>query len=320
MVIPNIHPSILKHVILFTCILCIPYVTNAQEKEYNTASIKINKYVEGTLITPYSNTEVPLIILIMDAGAINRDGNDRMSQNNAFKKLAIVLAKQGIATFSYDKRLFKMDALGIKETDITIDHFVTDAVATIQYFKRNKNYTNIIIAGHGQGALVGMLAAKENADAFISIAGNGQAIDQIIIGQLQKQAPGLDRSAYVAFQELKEKGSTTNYDPALASIFRYSLQGFMRSWIKYTPTKEIASLKIPILIIHGDQDIQVAVSEAKRLKNAAPNSTYVIIPYMNHILTKIKGSRLENQKSYNETWRTIMPEISTTIANFAHSL
>ena len=99
MVIPNIHPSILKRVMLFTCILCIFYVTNAQEKEYNTATIKINKYVEGTLITPYSNTEVPLVIMIMDAGAINRDGNDRMSQNNAFKKLAIVLAKQGIASF-----------------------------------------------------------------------------------------------------------------------------------------------------------------------------------------------------------------------------
>lgn len=288
-----------------------------EEKEYNSAVVKVNRFIEGTLATPYSDDKVPLVIFIMDAGAINREGNDRMSKNDAFKLLATQLAKQGVASYRYDKRLFKIDAFGIRENEISIDHFIEDAAAIVSYFQKNGNYTKIIIAGHGQGSLVGMMAAKNNVDGFISIAGNAQSIDQIVVQQLEKQAPGLDKSAAVAFSDLKEKGRAMDYDPALESIFGYQLQPFMKSWLKYTPSEEIKNLDIPILILQGDKDLQVEVSEAEKLKEAAPNAEYVLIENMNHILREIKGSRLENHKSYNEYWLEIMPEVITTIASFA---
>lgn len=294
-------------------VLCL-----AQEKEYNSAIVKINKYIEGSLVTPYSDTdqEVPLLIFIMDAGAINRDGNDRMSKNNTFKKLSHELAKIGIASYRYDKRLFKMDGLGIREHEISFDHFIEDAKSVITYFRKNKTYTKIIILGHGQGSLVGMLAAKGNADGFISIAGNAQSIDQVIIEQISKQAPGLEKSAAAAFQQLKENGRATGYEPALESIFRYDLQPFMKSWTKYDPSQIISELEMPILILHGDKDIQVELSQAEKLKESAPQSEYLVINNMNHILKEIKGGRLDNQKSYNESWRRIIPEVLSSIANF----
>lgn len=288
-----------------------------EEKEYNSATVRVNRFIEGTLATPYSDDKVPLVIFVMDAGAINREGNDRMSKNDAFKLLATQLAKQGVASYRYDKRLFKIDAFGIRENEISIDHFIEDAAAIVSYFQKNGNYTKIIIAGHGQGSLVGMIAAKNNVDGFISIAGNAQSIDQIVVQQLEKQAPGLDKSAAVAFSDLKEKGRAMNYDPALESIFGYQLQPFMKSWLKYTPSEEIKDLDIPILILQGDKDLQVEVSEAEKLKEAVPNAEYVLIENMNHILREIKGSRLENHKSYNEYWLEIMPEVTTTIASFA---
>lgn len=287
-----------------------------QEKEYNSAIVRVNRFIEGTLATPYSDDSVPLVIFIMDAGAINREGNDRMSKNDAFKLLAIDLAKLGVATYRYDKRLFKIDALGIREHEISLNHFIQDTKEAVEYFRRNGNYSKIILAGHGQGSLVGIMAAKDNVDGFISIAGNAQSVDQIVIQQLEKQAPGLDKSAAVAFADLKEKGRASNYDPALESIFGYELQPFMKSWIQYTPSEEIKNLDIPILIMQGDKDLQVEVSEAEKLKEAVPNAEYVIIENMNHILRKIKGSRLENHKSYNEYWLKIMPEVTSTIVNF----
>ncbi len=289
-----------------------------QEKEFNSAIVKVNKYTEGSLVTPYSDQEVPLLIFVMDAGAINRDGNDRMSKNDTFKKLSYELAKKGIASYSYDKRLFKMDGLGIMEHEISIDHFIEDAKSVISYFKKNKNYTKIIILGHGQGSLIGMLAAKNNADGFISIAGNGQSIDQVIVEQISKQAPGLDKSASIAFKQLRENGRATSYEPALESIFRYDLQPFMKSWVKYDPSQEISKLEMPILILHGDKDIQVEVAQAEKLKESAPQAELMIINNMNHILREIKGGRLENQKSYNESWRKIMPEVLSSIANFVN--
>ncbi|MDY8137888.1 alpha/beta hydrolase [Aquimarina sp. 2201CG5-10] len=299
-------------------LITITMLCMGQEKEFNSAIVKINKYVEGSLVTPYSDLNVPLIILIMDAGAVNRDGNDRMSKNDTFKKLSYELAKKGIATYRYDKRLFKMDGLGIREHEISFDHFVEDAKSVINYFKRNGNYTKLIVAGHGQGSLIGMIVAEGNVDGFISIAGNAQSIDDVIIEQIAKQAPGLDKSAFVAFRQLRDEGRATGYDPALESIFRYNLQPFMKSWLKYTPTQEIAELDMPVLIIHGDKDIQVPISEAEKLKEAVPNAEYLMVENMNHILREIKGNRLENHKSYNEAWRKIMPQILDGIVTFVN--
>ena len=308
----KIKLSILLIVIATLC------VAQEQEKEYNSAIVRVNHLIEGTLMTPYSSDDddVPLIIFIMDAGAINREGNDRMSKNDAFKLLAIELAKNGIASYRYDKRLFKIDAYGIKENEISLNHFIEDTESIVSYFKKNGSYSKLILAGHGQGSLIGIMAAQQNIDSFISIAGNAQSIDQIIVQQLEKQAPGLDKSAAAAFKDLKEKGRALNYDPALESIFGYQVQYFMKSWIKYTPSEEIKNLNIPILIVQGNKDLQVEVSEAEKLKEVVPNATYLIIEDMNHILRKIKGSRLENHKSYNEYWLKIMPEIIDAITNF----
>ncbi len=298
---------------LIACTLLCP----AQEKEYNSAVVKVNKYTEGLLVTPYSDENIPLIIFIMDAGAINRDGNDRMSKNDTFKQLSHELARSGVATYRYDKRLFKMDGLGIKEHEISFDHYIEDAISIINYFKKNGNYSRIVIAGHGQGSLVSIMAAtRSSIDGLISIAGNAQSIDQVIIEQIAKQAPGLDKSASVAFEQLKKNGRAAGYDPALESIFRYNQQSFMKSWIQYDPSKEISKLEIPILIMQGDKDIQVELAQAEKLKESAPQAEYLIVTNMNHILKEIKGGRLENHKSYNEPTRKIMPEVLTSITNF----
>ena len=289
-----------------------------QNKEFNSAQVTINKFVEGILVTPYTETKIPLVIFIMDAGAINKDGNERMSKNDTFKKLAHLMAKKGIASFRYNKRIFKLERLGIKENEITVEDFVKDAKAVISYLKQNGNYKNITVIGHGQGSLIGMLASNTNVDAFISIAGYGQPIDKSIIEQLSNQAPGLDKKALIAFQTLKSEGVVLNYSPALTSIFRRDLQKFMLSWMQYDPSEIISNLNIPILILHGTKDIQITLFEAQKLKKTALNATLLTPDNMNHILREIKGGRLENQKSYNEAWRPLMPEAVSTIINFIH--
>ncbi len=308
---------------LFIVLFILAATGIAQEKteqEYNAATVQVNRFIDGTLMTPYSDTQVPLIIFVMDAGMINRDGNDQLSRNDTFKSLAITLAKHGIATYRYDKRLFRINALGIHESAVSIDHFIEDTQAIVRYFAKNNTYSKIILAGHGQGSLISIKAATNApVDALISIAGNAQAIDQIIIQQLTKQAPGLDKSATIAFKELREQGRATNYEPALASIFAHSIQPFMKSWIQYTPSEVIKALDIPILILQGNKDLLVETTEGELLKQAVPNATYMLIPDMNHILREIKGNRLENHKSYNEHWRKIMPEVIDSIVKFVHS-
>ena len=86
--------------------------------------------------------------------------------------------------------------------------------------------------------------------------------------------------------------------------------------MKFDPQIEIAKLKVPVLIINGDKDIQVQVSEAEHLHEAQPKAEYVIIKNMNHIFKKIEGSDLENSKSYNIYNLPIMPELVETVSTF----
>ena len=167
-----------------------------------------------------------------------------------------------------------------------------------------------------QGSLVGMIAAKGRADAFVSLAGAGQEIDDVIVDQIEKQSPGLKDNARSAFDDLRANGIAVQYSPYLASIFRASLQPFLISWMKYDPQEELSKLEMPVLIVNGDKDLQVQISEAEKLHKAKPGADFKIIQGMNHIFRNIEGDDLDNQKTYNNPSLPIMPELVDVIAAF----
>src|SRR5690606_21541536 len=201
------------------------------------------------------------------------------------------------------------------------EDFVTDVNSIISYFKNDDRFNKVILAGHSEGSLIGMLAAAEgDVDAYISLAGAGRPIHKIIVEQIAKQSPELSENAKIAFDEMLETGTTTNYSPYLESVFRASVQPFMHSWMKFDPAAEVAKLEIPVLIINGSFDIQVDVQDAEILNEAAKNSKIVILEKMNHIFRKIEGENLENTKAYNEPQRPLHPELIPVISEFVKSL
>ncbi|MBK5214466.1 MAG: alpha/beta hydrolase [Flavobacteriaceae bacterium] len=289
----------------------------AQNKEYNSEDLSITPLIDGTLIVPNATGKLPLAILIGGSGPTDRNGNQQMMVNNSLKFLAEGLYENGIATFRYDKRIVKqMKQHNVDEKKIRFGDFIDDAIAVLNYFKKDSRFSKIYFIGHSQGSLIGMVAAQRGADGFVSIAGAGQEIDAVIVDQLAKQAPGLEENARIAFDDLRANGVANNYSPGLASIFRKDIQPFIYTWMQYDPKVEIAKLKIPVLIINGDKDIQVQVSEAELLKNAKPDAEYKIIPGMNHIFKKIEGNDLENSKSYNIYNLPVMPELIETVSKF----
>ncbi len=303
-------------VLLFTIVLLLNFFSIQAQDNFISNDLRINQYVEGTLLAPRQET-VPLAIIINGSGPIDRNGNEMMTKNNSAKKLAKALAKKGIATFRYDKRTLKAQQLNIDEKDMRFDDFIDDAKAVIKRFSELPNYSSLYIIGHSQGSLVGMIAAQEKADGFISIAGAGQTIDSLIVEQIGRQMPGLEESARTAFNELRANGKVKDYNQGLASLFKKSIQPFMFSWMKYDPQQEIKKLEMPVLIINGDNDLQVNTNEAEKLKAAKPEAELVIIENMNHIYRIIdKNDDIANQKSYNEPQRPISNEMVEQISNF----
>lgn len=249
----------------------------------------------------------------------DRNGNQNFLKNNSLKKLAENLTNNGIATFRYDKRVVKQIRQGNVDKDMMFDDFVNDAKDVINYFKEKETYSKIYVIGHSQGSLVGMLAAKENTDGFISLAGAGQNIGDVIVDQVTNMAPKLGEEAQKVVDKLKKGETTTEYPQALASVFSIDIQPFMMNWMQYNPTEVINELKIPVLIVNGTKDLQVSEGEAKLLKEANEKAQLQIIENMNHVFFEIKGDDLENSKSYNESFREISPELIESIVDFIGS-
>ncbi len=288
----------------------------AQEKAHTSQNISINNLIDGTLLTPNDVSKPNLVIIIAGSGPTDRDGNQNFLMSNTLKKLALGITKEKTATFRYDKRIVKQIRKGNVDKDILFDDFVTDAISVIEYFKNTKKYNRIYVAGHSQGSLVGLLAAKGRADGFISLAGAGQSIDKVITEQVIKTAPMFTEDTKRIFDILRVGKTTSDYPQALGSIFSKDIQPFMANWMSYDPQEEIKKLEMPILIINGTKDLQVSETEAKLLDTAANESTLIIVEKMNHILVHIEGDDLENSKSYNEAYRKLSPKLLEAITSF----
>ncbi len=304
---------------LFLVLYLISSLSFCQEKTFNEEDVSISKWIDGTLLSP-NNVEKPsLAIIIAGSGPTNRNGNQNFLKSNSLKKLAEGLTNNGIATYRYDKRIVKQIRKGNVDKDIKFDDFVSDAIDVIDYFKSQESYDKIYIIGHSQGSLVGMLSAKDKADGFISLAGAGQNIGDVLVEQVTKMAPKLGEDTQRVVAILKDGKTTTDYPEALASLFGPDLQPFMMNWMKYNPTETIKTLEMPILLINGTKDLQVSENEAKLLKEANKKATLKIIENMNHVLFEIKGDNLENSKSYNESFRSISPQLISSITDFIDS-
>jgi len=297
-------------------IILLNTISFAQDKTYTEQNVSINKFIDGSLLIPNKYSNSTLTIIISDSGPTDRNGNQNFTKSYNLKKLAISLAEQNIASYRYDKRIVKQIRYGRVDNNIMFDDFITDANSVIDYFKSKNIFNKIYVIGHGQGSLVGMVAAKGKADGFISLAGAGKSIDNVIIDQIELTAAIYTEDAKRVFKELKQGKTTDDYPEGLASIFSKDLQPFISNWMQYNPQEEINQLQIPTLIISGTKDLQVSVEEATLLNVASKNSTLKIIDKMNHILVPIEGDDLENSKSYNESYRKLSPEVVKFIASF----
>ena len=277
--------------------------------------------LEGSLMTPPQNSTNVVALLIAGSGPTDRDGNNPNMKNNSLKMIAVELSKNGIASLRYDKRgIARSQSAGLKEADLRFDNYVNDAKDWAVYLKKELKFKNVIVIGHSEGSLIGMIASQiNNVSKFISIAGAGQSADKIIREQLKNQPPSLTIQVNKILDEMV-KGKTVENTPAqLNSIFRPSVQPYMISWIKYDPQKEIAQLKIPVMIIQGTTDIQISMDDANRLSKALPSAKLVVIEGMNHILKQAPADRNMNILTYSQPDLPLKKELTDNIIAFIKS-
>ena len=287
----------------------------SQEKNYDSLQVSIDPEVQGTLLSPKGENQPPLAILIAGSGPTDRDGNQALFKNNSLKYLAEGLAQKGIATFRYDKRVIaQINKATVQEEKMTFEDEVNDALLVVNHFK--DKYKKIILIGHYEGSLIGLLVAqKVVVSKFVSISGAGNSSATLIEEQIGKNAPQLKEESQKIISQLRKGELVENISLYLAPVFRKSVQPYLISWFKYEPAKEIAKLQIPILIVQGTNDLQVEDKEVQLLKEAQPKAQLLFIEGMNHVLKKVKTLE-ENQQSYLNPDLPIPEELVEGIASF----
>lgn len=276
--------------------------------------------ISGTLAMPKdANGKVPLVLIIAGSGPTDRDGNSPKLglHANVYKMIANELGKKGIASLRYDKRLVGQSITSIKENEIRFEDYVEDAAALLNMLTADERFSRVIILGHSEGSLVGMMAAfDEPIKGFISVAGAGDSADKILTEQMKSQPAFISEGFNRMLDSLKRGKTTDNIDPALYFIARPSIQKYLMSWFRYNPQREIRKVKAPILIIQGTTDLQVTVGDAEKLKKAKSDAILTIIPNMNHVLKEAPADKEKNKATYNEPDLPLKPEFVTAIVTF----
>ncbi|NEN24752.1 alpha/beta hydrolase [Cryomorpha ignava] len=274
--------------------------------------------IHGTLLCPEGTAKMPVVLIIAGSGPTDRDGNNPEYKNNSLKMLAESLADSGIASLRYDKRGVALsDDPNILESAIRFEDFSSDAAKWIQLLSEDKRFKNIVVLGHSEGSLIGMLASQTTAvDKYISVAGPGRPANFILLDQIIKSSPFFTVPATIMMDSLVNGYTVSSVLPALKEMFRPGVQPYLISWFKYDPAVEIAKLNKPVLIIQGSTDIQVPVSDAELLAEASPRAKLVIIEGMNHVFKEASAERGPNIKTYSNPDLALISGFAQEIIDF----
>jgi len=280
----------------------------------------------GALELPKSSAPLPVALIVAGSGPTDRNGNSPAvpGANNSLKYLAEGLAAQGIASVRYDKRgVAESIKAATSQSELRFETYIDDAVLWGKQLRADKRFSSVIIIGHSEGSLIGMVAAQKiGADAFISIAGAGRPLPQVLLEQLKRNLPAdLQSQAEMIVKSLSEGKIVEDVPPALGgALFRRSIQPYLISQFRYDPAKEIAKLSIPVLIAQGTTDIQVPAQDAKLLAQAKPSASLLMIEGMNHVLKEAPAEQDKQMKSYTDPSLPIAPKLIEGINGFIKAI
>jgi len=279
----------------------------------------------GSELVPKLPGKIPVVLLHVGSGPTDRNGNSAMlpGANNSLKMLAEDLARQGIATLRFDKRgIGQSSAAMPAETDLRFEDYVNDAAGWIKRLKADPRFSKVIVAGHSEGSLIGMLAAKQaGADGYISIAGLARPADQVLRDQMKPRfPPELYAQADKILQSLKQGQTVADVPAQLTASYRPSVQPYLMSWLKYTPAEIIAGLTVPVLILQGDADAQVPVAEATALGRSNPKAEVIVIAGMNHTLKIVAKDDPRQQRAYTDPTVPLAAQLPAAIGAFVAKL
>jgi pimeloyl-ACP methyl ester carboxylesterase len=277
----------------------------------------------GTYVDAGKNA--PVVLIIPGSGPTDRDGNNPMGLTAApYRLLAEALATKGVSTVRIDKRgMFGSKAAVEDPNKVTIGEYATDVHSWVTSIQKQTGAKCVWVLGHSEGALVALAAAQapQAMCGVILVSGAGRRLSDVIREQLRSNpanAPVLE-SAMAALDSLDhgKHVDVTNMSPVLLPLFRPQVQDYLIDMFRQDPAKLASSVKVPVLIVQGERDVQVSTADAKALAAANPKAKLVLIPTMNHVLKDVASDdRSANLATYADPALPVDSSVVDAIVSF----
>ncbi len=329
-----------------------PYI----EEETSYKNTKDNVKLAGTLTLPRGGEgKFPAVILITGSGSQDRDST--ILEHRPFLVLADYLTRRGIAVLRVDDRGIGGSDSG--SLSATTENLVGDVLAGVEFLKRRReiNAAQIGLIGHSEGGIIAPIAAVRSKDvAFIvMLAGSGQTGADVILTQLAliskgsgekpeaiAQAIEFQKSLYAVIKSepdnklaeqkigellVKHQSKMTEQERLAFAATEANVKAQMplllspwyRYFLAYDPQPTLEKVRVPVLVINGENDVQVSSKENLALISAAlkagGNKDYTVksFPKLNHLF---QTSETGMPDEYSKIEETISPQILELISDW----
>ncbi|MGJ4914021.1 alpha/beta hydrolase [Bradyrhizobium oligotrophicum] len=299
--------------VVIRCALALALMALASAVSAEESAVRIGP-LDAVLTTPAGVARPPVALLIAGSGSTDRDGNGPQLKPATLKKLAEQLALQGIASLRYDKRGARgWKAEFGKPEDFRFKDYVDDAASLVD-FLRGK-FARIVLVGHSEGGLVAILTARRTpVDRLVLLTTSARRQGDLLKAQLEKKLPAAKMEPVAKAIDAIMAGQVVDPPPPELPVAP-SMQPSIGSAFAEDPIDPLKQLTIPILIVGGARDHQIARLDMVALAAAAPAAKSLWLPEMNHVLVDVTNED-ENLASYNDTERPLDPDMVEAVAGF----
>lgn len=267
----------------------------------------------------------PVVVILPGSGPTDRDGNNPLGvKAQPYKLLAEALAGRGISTVRIDKRgMFGSKAAVADANRVTIADYAADAHVWARAARAATGAKCVWLLGHSEGGLVALKAGQDRTDlcGIITVSAMGRKFGPVLAEQLKANpanAPFLAHALF-AIAEL-EAGRSVPLDklpPPLPMLFAPSVQPYLIDLMRQDSAALAGELRLPLLIVQGDKDLQVGMGDAHALLQAQKKAKLVILPDVNHVLKRIEGAdRSANLRSYGDPDVPIAPSLVRALSEY----
>jgi hypothetical protein len=291
-------------------VLAIAAQASAEESKIRVGAI------DAVLTTPPDVDKPPVVLLIAGSGTTDHDGNGPQVKPATLKKLSEQLVARKIATLRYDKR----GAGGWKPEfgkpeDFRFVNFVDDAAALVNYLRGSGKFSKVIVIGHSEGGLVGILTMRRvPVDRLVLLVTAARRQGDLVKAQLEKTVPPDVFEPIAKAIDAVMAGQIVDPPPPGFSVAP-SMQPGIASAFTEDPIDPLKKITEPTLIIGGGRDRQVARVDFAALSAASPVAKTLWLPDMNHVLVDVTDEA-DDIKAYSDAERPLDPAMIDAVAAF----